>query len=197
MSTAGKNLVLNALAAAISHLSVHTAIPDDTGSSEATGGTPAYARKAATWGSAASGAVSISNTPVFDVPAGTFSHYGWWSASTSGTFYGACPINGGSVRGVGSVSDAATDTIRSNGHGLVDNDRVAVRAPIGEALQGALSATTLYYVVSSTTDTFKVSATLGGSAVDIALGELVFQKVIPETYGAQGTLTTNSLSISL
>ena len=197
LSTAGANAALNAIAALITHISVHTAIPNDSGNNEATGGSPAYARKAPTWASASARSVAISNNPVFDLPAGTFTHYGLWSALTAGTYYGKVPINGGATTGVGSVSDASTDTIRSNGHGLVNTDRVAIGKPIGEALQGALSETTLYYVVGSATDTFQLSLTSGGSAVDIALGELTWQKVIPETYGAQGTLTTNSLSLTL
>jgi hypothetical protein len=71
----------------ITHLSLHTADPGTTGANEATGGTPAYARKPVTWGSAASGtATSVEVT--FDVPAGTYPYFGGWNALTAGTFRG-------------------------------------------------------------------------------------------------------------
>lgn len=57
---------------------------------EISGGSPAYARKAVTWGTAASGAISASNVPiVFDVPAGAVvSKIAYYSAVTGGTQYG-------------------------------------------------------------------------------------------------------------
>lgn len=66
-------------------ISVHTSDPGTTGTSEATGGSPAYARKQTTWTSSTGGVVNGSQVTI-DLPAGT---YGWiavWSASTSGTF---------------------------------------------------------------------------------------------------------------
>ena len=67
-------------------LSLHTATPGTTGANEATGGAPAYARKA-TVVTATSG-TGTSTQVTFDVPAGTYTHFGTWSASTAGTFYG-------------------------------------------------------------------------------------------------------------
>lgn len=63
-------------------ISLHTADPGTTGTSEATGGNPAYARKVTTWtGAAADG--SVTGSPVvFDVPAGTYTHLGVWNGST-------------------------------------------------------------------------------------------------------------------
>lgn len=87
LSTNGKNLLLDALAAA-DYISLHTADPGLTGANEVTGGSPAYARKALTWSSAANGTKSISNQPVFDVPATTVAYVGLWSAVTGGTYYG-------------------------------------------------------------------------------------------------------------
>ncbi len=193
-STNGKNLMLDAIG--ITHLSLHSDIPNSSGSNELTGGSPAYARKAVTLGSAASGVKSSTTTPAFDVPAGTVMFQGFWTAITSGTFLGYAPINGGSVKGVGTA--ATSDVITSNGHGLVDTDRVTLQTVNNEALPTGLSATVVYFVVSGTTDTFKVSLTSGGAAVDItAIGELAFQKVIPEVFGAQGSLTLTSLDLDL
>ena len=60
---------------------------------------------------------------------------------------------------------AATDVITSNSHGLSDGDAVFVHS-FG-TLPGGLSAGTVYYVRDSTTNTFKLAATSGGSAIDI------------------------------
>lgn len=66
-------------------ISVHTASPGSTGASEATGGTPAYVRKATTWGAASGGTITGSEVTI-DVPAGTYAYAGLWSAATGGTF---------------------------------------------------------------------------------------------------------------
>jgi hypothetical protein len=63
------------------------------------------------------------------------------------------------------TADDTTDTITSAGHGLSD-DR-AVRLFTAGTLPGGLSLATTYYVVNSTLNTFQLSATLGGSAIDI------------------------------
>lgn len=69
-------------------ISLHTADPGTTGASEATGGSPAYARKATTWtGGASDGSVPGSEVTI-DAAAGTYTHFGVWTASTSGTFVG-------------------------------------------------------------------------------------------------------------
>lgn len=64
------------------------------------------------------------------------------------------------------TADAGTDVITSAAHGRPDNSTIQV-SNSGGALPAGLSADTTYYVINSTTDTFKVSTTLGGAAVDI------------------------------
>ncbi len=60
----------------------------------------------------------------------------------------------------------------------------------GAGLPTGLTEGTVYFVVSSATDTFKLSATSGGSAINITTdGQLFFVQLIPETFGAQGTYT--------
>jgi len=83
--TATKNALATAYAAQGSWLSLHTGTPGATGASEATGGSPAYARKQTTWGTAASSTVTGTEV-TFDVPAGSYSHWGLWTAATGGTF---------------------------------------------------------------------------------------------------------------
>jgi hypothetical protein len=69
--------------------SLHTADPGSTGTSEVTGGS--YARQSITWGTPATGSVS-GGTITFNVPAGTFTHIGYWTLVTSGVFLGGYPL---------------------------------------------------------------------------------------------------------
>ncbi|OZC62373.1 hypothetical protein CH267_02210 [Rhodococcus sp. 06-621-2] len=89
--TATKNALAAAYAAQGAWLSLHTATPGTTGASEATGGSPAYARKQTTWGTA-SGSTIAGSEVTFDAPAGSYTHWGLWTAQTGGTF-----IDGGAL----------------------------------------------------------------------------------------------------
>ncbi|NIL86500.1 hypothetical protein RhoFasGS6_03904 [Rhodococcus fascians] len=89
--TTTKNSLASAYAALGAYVSLHTASPAATGANEATGGSPAYARKQTTWG-AASGSTISGSEVTFDVPAGTYTHWGLWTAATGGTF-----IDGGAL----------------------------------------------------------------------------------------------------
>jgi len=62
--------IATAEAAKFQYVSLHTADPGTTGANEATGGSPAYARKLSTW-TASAGVVSGTQVTV-DVPAGTY-----------------------------------------------------------------------------------------------------------------------------
>lgn len=81
-----KNIMLTALTALVTHVSVHSAAPGSTGASEISGSV----RGAVTWNTAAAGAATISGTAsVGSIPAvSTVKYLGLWSASTGGTFYG-------------------------------------------------------------------------------------------------------------
>lgn len=205
---ASKNVMLDALdetATQVTHIGVHTLTDPGTGtnanSGEAAGGSPAYARKAVTWGAAASGQKANTGALTFDLPAGTYGFLTLWNASTgnTGNYRGHMPING-TLKGFGTVDSAGVtaDAIQSAGHGMVDNDRVAVFNVFAESLPAGLAEGTLYHVVSATTDTFDVALTQGGASVNItAIGELFWQKIIPEVYGAQGQLTVDIGAILL
>jgi hypothetical protein len=199
----GKNVALDgldeAISAGVKFIGLFQSSADPgTGTTftgtEATGGSPAYARQAVTFGAAASGAKSNSGALTFDVPAGSYHAFGLFNASTgngAGNFMGYLPF-GGSVKGYAAVVSAglASDTINSAAHGLVNTDRVMVYNVFAESLPTGLTEGTLYYVVGATTDTFQVSLTSGGAAVDItAVGELYFQKFVVETFGGQGQIT--------
>lgn len=78
----------------MAYASLHTANPDPSGGSEVTGGAPAYARKAITWNPASGSSMSASNQPTFDVPGGptTVAYVGFFSAVTSGTYFGMADV---------------------------------------------------------------------------------------------------------
>lgn len=88
LTDAAKHVMLNQLATVAVFASMHTGDPGTSGANEASGGSPAYARKAITWNAAASGNLDNNANPVFDVPAGTYSYVGLWSAVSGGTYYG-------------------------------------------------------------------------------------------------------------
>lgn len=90
-TTTEKNSLATKYGADSPYASLHSAAPGSTGASEISGGSPAYARKAITWGAAAGG--QVTGTVTFDVPSGvTVAGAGLWSAATGGTF-----IDGGTV----------------------------------------------------------------------------------------------------
>jgi hypothetical protein len=203
-----KNAALDALdesASQITHVGIHTLVDPGTGTNaaagEATGGSPAYARQAVTWDPAASATKANNGTLTFDVPAGTYGFFTFYNHLTAntGNYKGYAPF-GGSPKGFGTVDAAGVtgNLIQSAAHGLSDTDRLMVFNVFAESLPTGLTEGTIYYVVGSTTNTFQVSTSSGGAAVDItAQGELFFQKVVPETFGAQGQITVASGAIVL
>lgn len=63
------------------------------------------------------------------------------------------------------TSAFATDIFTRAGHGLVDNNHVRVSS--SGTLPAGLTANTPYYIRDSTTNTFKLAATPGGTAINI------------------------------
>lgn len=92
-TSATKEASATAVSALGAWVSLHTADPGTTGTGEATGGSPAYARKQTTWTAGAADGVVNGSEVTFDVPAGTFTHAGVWTAATAGTFIGGFALN--------------------------------------------------------------------------------------------------------
>lgn len=206
LANAAKHLMLDALdetaTGGADFGSLHTAY-STTGANEVTGGSPAYARKALTWGAAASGAKALAATfPVWDVPAGTtVAWWGGWDAVTAGTFLFMMPT-GASLPTNMSVDagDVTANTIQSEAHGLTTNDRVVFWPGSGSGLPAGLTVGTMYHVIATglTADVFSVSTTQGGSAVDITdEGAGFAQKCVPEVFAGQGTYALSSASVDL
>lgn len=88
LNDTAKNLMLDALGTAITHVSLHTDAVGSGSGGEVTGGSPAYARQACVWGSAASANIDMTGSEVFDIPAGTtVARAGFFGHITNATPY--------------------------------------------------------------------------------------------------------------
>ena len=108
-ATASKNTMLDTLT--ITHMSLHDGDPSTTGTNEISGGSPAYARKAATINAAAAGSRALNADVTFVVPASTTVKYvGYWTALTGGTFHGSDLVTNESYEGQGEYKVLASGT---------------------------------------------------------------------------------------
>lgn len=112
---AAKNSMLDQLGTLAAYASLHTADPGTSGTSEVTGGSPAYARKAISWSAAATGSKTNSGSLTFDIPSSTTVAYiGYWSASSAGTFYGSRALSASETfTGQGTYTIAASGLTES------------------------------------------------------------------------------------
>lgn len=174
-----------ALQIAQAYLSLHSADPGETGAAEIAGGS--YARQAVSFGAAAAGEVANDATVDFTgMPATTVLGFGLWDAAANGN----CLWTGwlSTVLRAFVADDVAGDTIRSPAHGFADDDRVAFEAEDVGSLPAGIAAGTLYWVINAATDTFKVSATQGGAAVNLTTtGSGKVRKVTPKIVNSGDT----------
>lgn len=174
------------------HLSAHTAF-SSTGANEVTGGTPAYARKAVTYGAPSGAAKALSASATFDIPASTTVRFiGRWTALSGGTFLGM-EANGGNEAEF-SV-DLTADTVLEPGHGRAADSKIVF---YGDTVPTGLVEGTVYFVRNPTTDTYQVGATAGGAAINLTGypgRKCVVSTIVEEAYASQGTLqvTANNL----
>jgi hypothetical protein len=198
LTDAGKTQALGGMSP--SHVGLHTAYPGNSGASEVSGGSPAYARRAGTW-SAAAGSPPVRNLAAavtgFDVPAGTLVKWAAaWSALTAGSCLASSPV-GSTIAGVATIQ-ASDDIFRSDGHGLPNDRRVVFYPAAGEALPTGVTEGTDYFVINATTDTFQISLTQGGAAINLTGdGEVFFQDMIPATDALQFKLDVPTFPIDL
>jgi hypothetical protein len=96
-----KNTLASSYGTAAAYGALFTAVTLPSTVTEVTGGSPAYARKALTWGSPTAGVITA--TATFDVPACTVVGTGIYSAVTAGTY-----LDGNTVT---SVTFATQDTV--------------------------------------------------------------------------------------
>jgi len=188
LTVTAKNTMLNALS--IDTCSLHTAFPGLTGANEVSGGSPAYARKAVSFAAAAGGSRALSAAVTFDVPATTVRWFGFWS---SGVWVGYA-ANGGTQ--LLYVVDTVNNNVRSPAHGLANGQKIVffngtVPAPLTEGQ--------VYFVVSTATDTFQVSATSGGAAIALTgqPNNSSLATIVEDVYAAQGSHTLSADSYGL
>jgi hypothetical protein len=109
-TTTEKNSLATKYATDAVAASAHTADPGTTGTSEVSGGSPAYARKTISWGSASGGVVTASVT--FDIPASTtVTWIGIWTATTAGTFLDKGTVTSQAFATQGTYTVALTFTV--------------------------------------------------------------------------------------
>lgn len=193
-TTTGRNNMLDAIG--ITHASLHSAFPGNTGANEISGGSPAYARQPVTLAAAASGSRAQIGSADFNVPAGvTVRYVAFWDALTGGNCLSYHPVGNQAAREF--ITDIAADTLRVNAHGYANGNLVVI---IGDTVQGGLVEGTTYFIVNATTDTFQLSATNGGAAINLtSLAGPAAQvvRMISEAFASQGTATVSGCSVNL
>lgn len=91
-TSAMKNILSDAYKGAAGFAALYTTAPTSTAGTEPSGGSPAYARKALSWGSSTAGVVSASAV-TFDVPTSTtIVGAGVHSLITAGTYYDGASV---------------------------------------------------------------------------------------------------------
>lgn len=203
MVDALKNIGLDAMAGAMDFTSVHSAFSLTGGNELAS---VSYVRFSNTWGSAASGAVALASTfPSFSLTAGDVAAWvGLFSASSAGTFYGMQAAGAETLKGcsVETATDLTNNDIFSDAHGYSAGNRVVFWPASDVTLPTGLSVGTIYWVIGTGigTDSFRVSTSSGGSAVDIttdAPSVFFVQRCAPETFANDGTFSVTSFNFDL
>jgi hypothetical protein len=91
------------------------------------------------------------------------------------------------------TADNTTETFTSNAHGLADTTQVYVSSTL--TLPTGLTANTAYFVRDSTTNTFKLALTSGGTAINITsngTGVLLVNRVTPAWEDLSPTYTAGA-----
>lgn len=171
------------------------------GGTEVTGGS--YARVAITNNAtnfpAASGGSKSNGTAITFPQAsanwGTVVALGVFDASTSGNllFYGWLGADSGVL-----FTATTADVLTAPGHTLVNDDQVRIQAIPGATLPSGLAEGTTYFVITVSGNTFSLSATQGGGAIDIGAGSGLIAKIQAQTIntGAQPSFAASALVFS-
>ncbi len=177
------------------HLSLHDGEPGETGANEVTGGS--YARQPTTFAAASGGATNNSTQEDFTLmPAVTIFFAGLWDAVSAGNFMAAIPLGAGARQLATLLS--STDIFTAYAHGFVDDDRIVVRASNIGDLPTGLSESTIYFVITATTDTFQLSATSGGATVAMTTdGEVMCFQVEPRVVNLNDTVQFPTTNVNL
>jgi hypothetical protein len=191
----GNNAMLDAIG--VTHVSLHSGFPGTGGANEISGGSPAYARGAITFGAAAASERAQGADVTLNVPGGgtNLQYVGYWTALTGGNFRGYHPLGNAPV--IEFITDVAGDAIEAPAHGQANSNQIVF---VGGAPPAPLVEGTIYFVVGATADTLQVAATSGGAAINLtsqAAQSCQLVRIIPETFGSQGTLRVSGNALRL
>jgi hypothetical protein len=185
---------------ASTYVQLHTGSPGANGTSNVSSVTT---REAVTWSAPSGGAMTESNTPTWSSWAGTngevVTDISVWSAASSGTFYFSTPLAGTAT--VFTATHAGTAIFTAPSTSYSAGQAVVLTAIAGGAIPTGFTADTIYYVAgtpSSTTDTFALAGTLGGTAwASSTTGTGIVQADGAKTVNTSDTLQLTSLTIAL
>ena len=202
-STSANDQMLDALnggtvTSVIAYASLHSGY-SSTGTNELTGGSPAYARESVTWNSASSSSKTTASVGgTFNVPSsGTVAFVGLWAGTGASTFAGMGPNGGATQYGYTSTS-ASPAVFTAPGSTYGANATVVLFDSAGATISSDFTVGQIYYVISPSGDTFNLALTASGSAINSThVGAGIVQGITVETYGAQGTFTLSSDTLSL
>ena len=164
------------------HVALFTAAPTDAGGgTEVTGGS--YARVSVTnnatnFPAAASGLKQNGTAITFPTATadwGTVVAFGLFDAGSGGNllYWGWLGTDDGDL-----FTATTADVFTAPGHTLVNDNQVRVLAVPGATLPTGVSEGTTYFVISVSGDTFSLSATQGGGAINItAAGSGLIAKI--------------------
>lgn len=180
------------------HLALYSVKPalDGTGGTELTGGTaPGYARVAASFSAFASG--NSENSAQIDMPANSGGSnwpevvaWGLCDANTAGNILNTDFFIAPNTR-TPFTAVASTDILTAFGQTLANGDKVVLKATAG--LPTGLSADTIYFVISVSGQTFQLSLTSGGAAINFTTdGDGEIMKVVTHVVAPAGNLKFNA-----
>jgi hypothetical protein len=177
------------------YMSAHSAY-SSSGANELTGGS--YARVAVTWASASANSKTLSGSYTINAPASSaIGWIGFWDASSGGNFQGMYPNAGGGSNYTFSAA-SATSILLAPGSGYAATQAVVVLPSGGSVLPTGLTAGVVYYVSAPSSDSFKLSATSGGSALTLSAdGSGYVQLIIVQAFASPGTFTVSPGTLSL
>lgn len=148
-----------ATAVGVTHLGLANSYPGADGeSNEEAGGS--YARQPTTPTITATGTISCADGPFNFTVDGTIEWVTAHDDLSAGEPKGILPLGGTELL---YCVDVASNVFDAPGHGLSDDELVVFYTSV----PAPLTAGTKYWVVNATTNTFQVSATMGGAAIDI------------------------------
>ena len=177
-------------------MSAHSAY-SATGANELSGGS--YARVAVTWSAASAGVKSLSGTPyTINCPASsTVAFIGFWDASSSGNFQGMSP-NAAGASPFAFAAPSSTSILLAPGSAYANNQTVVVFATGGATLPSGLTAGTVYFARSPSSDSFQLATTSGGTPITLSGdGSGYVQAINVETFSGAGSLSVTSGSMTL